>query len=80
MAKVKLELEPYDAITILSFLREFINEDNADVYQFKAIHEAVESFQDELASKLTAAQREEINAVNQVNQLIGKSPKAKRNR
>lgn len=75
MSKVKLELEPYNAIIILSFLREFVNEENADEYQFQSIHEAVKEYETELSRRLTEEQWNEIDAVNQVNQLIGKSPK-----
>jgi len=71
---VNLELNPYNAITILSFLREFVNDDLADVYMFQAIREAVNEYESELTKKLTDDQWNEINMVNQINQLIGKSP------
>ncbi len=71
---VNLELNPYNAITILAFLRDFVNDDLADVYMFQAIREAVNEYESELAKKLTDDQWNEINMVNQINQLIGKSP------
>ncbi len=74
MAKVKIELEPYNAITILSFCREFVSEESCREYKLKAILEAVNELQTELAKRLTEEDWEEIHATNEVNQLIGKSP------
>lgn len=78
--KIKIELDPYNAISILSFIREFINEENEGEYKLKAIHEAVDELQDQLGRNLTEDQWNEINMVNQLNQLIGKSPEKKINR
>lgn len=72
--KIKIELSPYNAAAIYGFMREFINEENADEYRFKAIHEAVDEFEKEL-NKITSDQLEDLIAENQINQLIGKSPK-----
>lgn len=77
-AKVPIELNPYNAISILAFCREFINDDLADDYQFKAIREAVDELELQLGRHLTDKHWEEIKAINQVNQLIGKSPEFKR--
>lgn len=75
MAKVKIELEPYNAVAILSFLREFVNEESCSgEYQFQAIFEAVYEYEQELAKRLTEKDWDEIRATNNVNQLIGKSP------
>lgn len=78
MEKVKLELNPYNAITVLSFMREFVNEDNQDEYKFRAIHEAVQEYEEEIARKLTNEHWDEIHATNEINQLIGKSPKKRK--
>lgn len=59
-------------------MREWINADNADEYMFKAIHEAVDELEEQLGRKLTDEQYEEIDEVNQINQMIGKSPKRNR--
>lgn len=72
--KVPIEMKPYNAISILSFCREFINDDLCDEYRFKAIKEAVEELESQLGRNLTDEQWEEIRAENKVNQLIGKSP------
>jgi len=74
MAKIKLELEPYNAITILSFCREFVTEESCQDYKLKAIFEAVHELETELSKRLTEKDWDEIHATNQVNQLIGKSP------
>lgn len=74
MAKIKIELEPYNAITILSFCREFVTEETCKDYKLRAIFEAVQELELELAKRLTEKDWDEIHATNQVNQLIGKSP------
>ncbi len=48
MEKVKIELRPYDALHILAFLREFINDENKGIKQFSAIHECVNAFEIEV--------------------------------
>lgn len=72
---VKIELSPYAALAILRFLREFINDDVKDDYQFRAIYEAVEEFNDQIYQNVTTAHLDEALAVNAVNKLIGKIPK-----
>lgn len=72
--KVPIELKPYNAISILAFMREFINDDLADDYKFKAIREAVDELEEQLGRALTDEQWDEIKAENEVNQVIGKSP------
>lgn len=78
--KVPLELNPYNAITVLSFCREFINEDTTNDYQFQAIAEAVDEFEQQLVRHLTDEQWDQINQENEINQLIGKVPPKERNR
>ena len=73
-SKVAIELKPYNAVTILAFCREFVNDQSCDEYKFQAIKEAVDELEMQIARHLTDEQWEEINAENQVNQLIGKSP------
>lgn len=79
MSKVKIELTPYNSMTIMSFLREFVNDDTKDDYQLKAIHQAVNQYEEELHKNITNEQIEDCRAENQVNQLIGKSPLSKSN-
>lgn len=71
---VPIEMTPYNAISILSFCREFINDNTCDDYQFQAIREAVDELEIQLGRHLTEEHFEEIRAENMVNQLIGKSP------
>jgi hypothetical protein len=72
--KVKIELTPYNALSILSFLREFVNDDNVNEPAFKAIHEAVDEYNVSLIKHITPEQVNDGQQENQVNQLIGKSP------
>ena len=74
-SKVPLELKPYNAATILAFCREFINDDLADDYKFKAIKEAVDELELQIAINFTDEHWEEVKQENQINQLIGKSPR-----
>lgn len=74
---VKIELSPYNAATILSFLREYIVPGiSKDDPQFKAIEDAVDSYESQLAMRMTSADWDDCNAENRVNQLIGKSPQS----
>jgi len=50
--KVNIELRPYDALAIISFLREYINADNVNDPRFAAIHESVKAYEDEIYKKL----------------------------
>ena len=74
MAKINHELEPYNAITILSFLREFVTNDSCKDYKLKALLESADELEQELGKRLTEEHWEDIISTNQVNQLIGKSP------
>lgn len=75
--KVKIELTPYQALSILSFLREFINEENEEVHEFKAIHECVTAFENQVYQKVTDEMIEDAIAENEVNILIKKVPQNK---
>ena len=72
--KIRIEITPYNAISILSFCREFINEDTPNKYHFQAIREAVDELELQLGRILTDEHFEEIRAENELNKLIGKIP------
>ena len=72
--KIRIEITPYNAISILSFCREFINEDTPNKYHFQAIKEAVDELELQLGRILTDEHFEEIRAENELNKLIGKIP------
>ena len=74
MAKMKLELEPYNAITILSFLRDFVTKESCKDYRLKALLDSADELELELGKRLTEEHWEDIISTDQVNQLIGKSP------
>ena len=73
--KVKIELTPYNALSIWSFLQEYINDDNSDEPEFKAIHEAIKEYKNSVVANMTEEQFNDGSHENKVNQLIGKSPK-----
>lgn len=72
--KIRIEITPYNAISILSFCREFINEDTPNEYHFQAIKEAVDELELQLGRILTDEHFEEIRAEDEVNKIIGKIP------
>jgi hypothetical protein len=67
---VTLKLEPYDALNLLCFLREFKYEHP----QTKALGDSVDAFEKELAKKLTDAQLDEAYAQRAVNVLLKREP------
>ncbi len=75
-SKILIELNAYNAITILAFCGEFVDDMPLD-YKFQAIKEAVGELEEQLGLKLTEEHWSEIDLVNKVNQLIGKSPRKK---
>jgi hypothetical protein len=72
--KVLIELNPYTALAILSFCREYINDETKGDYRFKAINEAVDEYEAEVCCKISSDQIRDAVAENEVNRLIGKWP------
>lgn len=72
--KVTIELTPYDALAILKFCREFVNDDTKGDRRFKAIQDAVDEYENEIYKKLSIEQLDDAIAENEVNFLIGKWP------
>lgn len=68
-----IKLRPHDALVILSFLREFINDDVKYDPQFTAIRGAVDAYEKEVY-KMSHAQLDDAIAEVEVNKLIGKCP------
>ena len=73
--KVKLELRPYTALTILSFCREYINDENINNSSLAAIHESVKEYEDEVYKKISTEELEDAILENRVNGLTGRHPK-----
>ena len=73
--KVKLELRPYDALAMLCFVKEFINEKNKNDNRFAAIHETVDNYEKEIYKKLSSQQLEDAILENRVNDIAGRHPK-----
>lgn len=74
MKKVKVELTPYNGLEILSFMREFINDDIKHDPALTSIRAAVDEFEASLTKNITNDQITDAQAENQVNQLLGRSP------
>lgn len=75
MAKnVLIELAPYDALAILAFCREYINDETKDDYRFKAIQDAVYNYEQQIYLKVGNDQLDDAIAENETNRLIGKWP------
>lgn len=73
--KVPIELTPYDAITILSFLREF---DYTTHPHLKSLGEVVQRFEDEVCNVIDDEHLEDCKAETKVNQLLDKTPDSPR--
>jgi hypothetical protein len=70
---VKIELTPYNALTIVSFMREFVQREEDDP-KLQALCGAINQFEDQVIKNITNEQIDDCHAENQVNQLLGKSP------
>lgn len=76
---IKIELNPYNAMAILSFLREYINDDIKDEPEFTAISNAVNEYELQVEKKITLEQINYARFENNVNQIIGTSPTRNKN-
>jgi hypothetical protein len=72
--KVQIELRPYTAIAVLSFLREYINQGNRDMPMLQAIHESVEEYEKQVCQSITQDQIEDARLENDVNFLTKRQP------
>ena len=75
MEKVKIELRPYDALQILTFLREFINEENKNLKEFAAIHESVNAYESQVYDNCTEEMVRGAELELSVNTLTQRVPK-----
>lgn len=73
--KVCIELRPFDAITILCFLREYINEENNQIPELAALHECVDAYEKQIYAKLSNEMIEEAYLENAINDAAGRQPK-----
>jgi hypothetical protein len=71
--KIHISLTPYAALNILSFLREYINDDLVGA-EFQTIRENVDEFEREVANKVTSADVEAATHELAIDRLIGKVP------
>lgn len=71
---IKIELTPYAALSILSFLREYINEDTQHRMEFQAINECVLEYEKEVFKKTDLDHLEDALVENNINKMLGKAP------
>lgn len=72
--KITIKLTPHNAICILSFLCGFFTDENKDVPEFAAIHEALEEYASQVVNNITHEQIDDAIAEAEVNKLLGKVP------
>ncbi len=51
-------MRPYDALTIMCFLREYVNDKNKHDRRLAALHEAVDAYETEVYKNITPEQVE----------------------
>ncbi|RKR84782.1 hypothetical protein BDD43_5035 [Mucilaginibacter gracilis] len=69
--KLDIELTPFEAVTMLGFLREFNYTENP---LLKALGDVVQSFEDELYKKISKTQLEDAFAEIELKKLINQCP------
>jgi hypothetical protein len=74
MKKVSLQLRPYDALAILSFCREYVNDSSKGISELTAIHEAVNAYEQELYKSTTMNQLEDAILESKINYLTNRHP------
>lgn len=74
VSKVKIELRPYDALAILTFCREYINDSNKHNPWFTAIHEAVSNYEEEIFNNLSTEQLADAKLECNVNYIADRHP------
>ncbi len=75
---VKLSLRPYTALAILSFMREYINDENKSDHRLKAIHEACDEYQQQITENITDDQIEDAKLELHVNYITNRHPPSKK--
>jgi len=73
--KITIKLTPHNAICILSFLCEFFTDENKDVPEFAAIHEALHEYETQIVNNINHEQIDDAIAEAEVNKLLGRVPK-----
>ena len=78
MKKVTLNLTPYTCLSIYSFLDEFIGEFENDP-QLQSIQKCFAEYKSQMLKNMSPQQIEDAVAENEVNFLLGRTPKKRRN-
>ncbi len=74
MKKVNLQLRPYDALAILSFCREYINDSSKGIPELTAIHEAVNAYEQEIYKAISMNQLGDATLECHINYLTNRHP------
>lgn len=72
MDKVPIELSPYDALQILTFLEEL--KPDMKHRHFDSLKESIQNYSDEVYTKIRIDQVDDAKAERAVNQLLNKEP------
>jgi len=73
--QVNITLRPYDALAIMCFMREYINDSNRDWPELKAIHETVDAYEKQINEKVSIDMVEDARLECRVNDISGRHPK-----
>lgn len=73
-SKIKIELSPFNALEILSFLKEFINESTDNKPEYEAITKAVDEYKNQIIANASLDQIEDAFAEREVNILLNRLP------
>lgn len=68
--KVTMQLEPYNALTILCFLREFKYDHRA----MQSLGDAVDRYEQEIEKQITSEHLDDAYITREINQVIGREP------
>lgn len=69
-----IELTPFAALSILSFLREYVNDENKDVEVFSSLHKCVNEYENDVILKLSKRQLDDALAEVAMHRLNGSCP------
>ena len=71
---VKIELRPHDALGILSFLREYVNDSNKHDGNLAALHEMVNAYENQIYTNVSSKHLDDAELELSVNKITGRVP------
>lgn len=72
--EIVIKIDAYQAITIISFLREFVNDDIPNDYKLQHIKECVDEFEQKCACQFMDEHFDYIHEMAEIDSMIGKTP------